>query len=308
MTKRLSDEELAELERLASVPQNSQRWTFDPRKHVAQSDDSTVFFIRPEHELDDKDAESMECGGDIPGTNAFACALLDAEYTIAIRSAAPSLLAEVRELREERKKNVRRIQELHEIIKSHAKTIIASKDEGDRLRAAVSTEARINVAQLDELYELRAFKTQVERVVECVACDGFGVVMKSGEPGHVCAKCGGAVVGGSQRSGKMAALNTHMMLVELEGRISTADAKHPRDLQDKDNEFGSLSFYKKKLDGQRDYLLRSQNWCDALFCEVYEAMVELARGNLPRLREELRDIATLCTRWDRAIGERGAAT
>ena len=47
----------------------------------------------------------------------------------AARNALPSLLAEVREL-----------------------------------RAAVSTEARINVAQLDELYELRAFEAQIKAV------------------------------------------------------------------------------------------------------------------------------------------------
>ena len=32
------------------------------------------------------------------------------------------------------------------------------------MRAAVAAEARINVAQLDELYELRAFKAQIKAV------------------------------------------------------------------------------------------------------------------------------------------------
>lgn len=53
----------------------------------------------------------------------------DARLFVAARNALPSLLAEVREL-----------------------------------RAAVAAEARINVAQLGELYELRAFKAQIKAV------------------------------------------------------------------------------------------------------------------------------------------------
>lgn len=65
------------------------------------------------------------------------------------------------------------------------------------LRAAVSTEARINVAQLAELYELRAFKAQVERVKACPGdtldecVNGARATLGTRGIDGACVRCGG---------------------------------------------------------------------------------------------------------------------
>lgn len=92
---------------------------------------------------------------------------------------------------------------------------------------------------------------------------------------------------------------------DLAERIAYADGKHPRSLPDFGEVRVSSDAYADVLQSFRRELSKSPSWHDAIFCELYEVMVELARGNMPRLADELLDVATVAIRWRRAVLERG---
>ena len=66
----------------------------------------------------------------------------------------------------------------------------------------------------------------------------------------------------------------------LAERIAYADGKHPRDLPDFAEVRVDSSAYANVLQGFRRELAKSPSWHDAIFCELYEALVELARGDM----------------------------
>lgn len=90
----------------------------------------------------------------------------------------------------------------------------------------------------------------------------------------------------------------------LERRIAEADAKHPRDAGD--GVWASVNTLENNLRMAREDLRREPTWAHALLCEMREVFVELGRGNLERIADELLDVATVAMRWRRDVLERGA--
>ena len=99
MNKRISDEELARLTTLSNAAQNKAEWGTRILENIGTSDDDDAFFAGPIWELSDEDYDLLDAGGSFDQTSAFAKALLDAEYTLAMRNVFSSLLAEVCERR-----------------------------------------------------------------------------------------------------------------------------------------------------------------------------------------------------------------
>ncbi len=94
----------------------------------------------------------------------------------------------------------------------------------------------------------------------------------------------------------------YSQFADLAARIAEAGEKHPRDLPD--GTWAARYNSESNLHAAREDLRREPTWVHALVCEFHEAMVELARGDMERLVDELTDVATVAMRWRRAVMER----
>lgn len=100
---------------------------------------------------------------------------------------------------------------------------------------------------------------------------------------------------------KLAAAGDFAALAE---RIAYADGKHPRDLPDQDHKTNA-DRATSRLKRARVELYAFPTWDNAFECEIAEASVEIARGDMDRFADELLDVATVAMRWRRAVMERG---